>query len=220
MNGILQRELVATLRTRGSVINPLGSLLLSMLLFALVDPAARDVQNNFLGSVFWVLVLLTNMLSLDAMFRRDFDSGALEQMLISAHMPFVAVLLRIFVHWLGSGFLITLFVPVFGLLLGLEPETFLPIMLVLLVGTPALSLLGSIGAALTVGFSRGGAILALLILPLFLPVLIFGNASINAIVSAQTYTGPLVWLALFSSASLTLAPWATWAALKISVEMQ
>ena len=116
------------------------------------------------------------------MFRRDFDSGALEQMLISAHMPFVAVLMRIFVHWLSSGLLMTLFVPLFGLLLGLESETFLPIMLVMLVGTPALSLLGSIGAALTVGFSRGGTILALLILPLFLPVLIFGSACISAAV--------------------------------------
>ena len=186
----------------------------------MADPGVRDEQSKDLSSVFWVLILLTNMLSLDAMFRRDFDSGALEQMLISAHMPFVAILARIFVHWLGSGLLITLFVPLLGLLLGLRPEMFLPIMLVLLVGTPALSLLGSIGAALTVGFSRGGAILALLILPLFLPVLIFGNASVAAVVSGQAYTAPLVWLALCSSVALTLAPWATWAALKISVEMQ
>lgn len=220
MKGLLQRELVATLRTRGSVINPLGFLLLSILLFAVADPGARNEQSTDLSSVFWVLILLTNMLSLDSMFRRDFDSGALEQTLISAHMPFVAILTRIFVHWLGSGLLITLFVPVLGLPLGLEPTMFLPIMLVLFVGTPALSLLGSIGAALTVGFSRGGAILALLILPLFLPVLIFGNASVAAVVTGQAYTAPLIWLALCSSVALTLAPWATWAALKISVEMQ
>ena len=122
MKGLLQRELVATLRTRGSVINPLGFLLLSILLFAIADPGVRDEQSKDLSSVFWVLILLTNMLSLDAMFRRDFDSGALEQMLISAHMPFVAILVRIFVHWLGSGLLITLFVPLLGLLLGLRPE--------------------------------------------------------------------------------------------------
>lgn len=220
MNGMLQRELVATLRTRGSVLNPLGFLLLSILLFALADPTTQNEQRNYLSSIFLVLILLTNLLSLDAMFRRDFDSGALEQMLISAHMPFVAILTRIFVHWLGSGFLLTLFVPILALLLGLEPQTFFAIMLVLLIGTPALSLLGSIGAALTVGFSRGGAILALLILPLFLPVLILGNASIDAAISEQSYMAPLLWLAAFSSASLTLAPWATWAALKISVEMQ
>ena len=111
-----------------------------------------------------------------------------EQVLISAHMPFVTVLMRIFVHWLSSGLLMTLFVPLFGLLLGLESETFLPIMLVMLVGTPALSLLGSIGAALTVGFVfRGGTILALLILPLFLPVLIFGSACISAAVSGLSF---------------------------------
>jgi heme exporter protein B len=169
MNQLLQRELTATLRIRGSVSNPLGFLLLSLLLFALVDPSAQDDQNSYLSGIFWVLILLTNLLSLDAMFRRDFDSGALEQMLISAHMPFVAVLMRIFVHWLSSGLLMTLFVPLFGVLLGLESETFLPIMLVMVVGTPALSLLGSIGAALTVGFSRGGTILALLILQRRLP---------------------------------------------------
>ena len=220
MNGMLQRELVASVRTRGSVLNPLGFLLLSILLFALADPTTQNEQHNYLSSIFLVLILLTNLLSLDAMFRRDFDNGALEQMLISAHMPFVAVLTRIFVHWLGSGFLLTLFVPILGLLLGLEPQTFLAIMLVLLIGTPALSLLGSIGAALTVGFSRGGTILALLILPLFLPVLILGNASIDAVISGQSYMPPLPWLAVFSSASFTLAPWATWSALKISVEMQ
>ena len=220
MNGMLQRELVASVRTRGSVLNPLGFLLLSILLFALADPTTQNEQHNYLSSIFLVLILLTNLLSLDAMFRRDFDNGALEQMLISAHMPFVAVLTRIFVHWLGSGFLLTLFVPILGLLLGLEPQTFLAIMLVLLIGTPALSLLGSIGAALTVGFSRGGTILALLILPLFLPVLILGNASIDAVISGQSYMPPLLWLAVFSSASLTLAPWATWSALKIGVEMQ
>ena len=220
MNQLLQRELTSTLRTRGSVTNPLGFLLLSLLLFALVDPGAQGGQGSYLSGIFWVLILLTNLLSLDAMFRRDFDSGALEQMLISAHMPFVAVLMRIFVHWLSSGLLMTLFVPLFGLLLGLESETFLPIMLVMLVGTPALSLLGSIGAALTVGFSRGGTILALLILPLFLPVLIFGSACISAAVSGLRFAAPLTWLGLFSSSSLLLAPWATWAALKISVEMQ
>ena len=220
MNQLLQRELTSTLRTRGSVTNPLGFLLLSLLLFALVDPGEQGGQGSYLSGIFWVLILLTNLLSLDAMFRRDFDSGALEQMLISAHMPFVAVLMRIFVHWLSSGLLMTLFVPLFGLLLGLESETFLPIMLVMLVGTPALSLLGSIGAALTVGFSRGGTILALLILPLFLPVLIFGSACISAAVSGLSFAAPLTWLELFSSSSLLLAPWATWAALKISVEMQ
>jgi heme exporter protein B len=93
-------------------------------------------------------------------------------------------------------------------------------MLVMVVGTPALSLLGSIGAALTVGFSRGGAILALLILPLFLPVLIFGSACISTAASGLSFAAPLTWLALVSSSSLLLAPWATWAALKISVEMQ
>ena len=220
MNQLLQRELTATLRTRGSVTNPLGFLLLSLLLFALVDPRAQDGHNSYLSGIFWVLILLTNLLSLDTMFRRDFDSGALEQMLISAHMPFVAVLLRIFVHWLSSGLLMTLFVPLFGLLLGLQTETFLPIMLVMVVGTPAVSLLGSIGAALTVGFSRGGTILALLILPLFLPVLIFGSACISAAISGLSFVAPLTWLGLFSSSSLLLAPWATWAALKISVEMQ
>ena len=220
MNQLLQRELTATLRTRGSVTNPLGFLLLSLLLFALVDPGAQDGHNSYLSGIFWVLILLTNLLSLDTMFRRDFDSGALEQMLISAHMPFVAVLLRIFVHWLSSGLLMTLFVPLFGLLLGLQTETFLPIMLVMVVGTPAVSLLGSIGAALTVGFSRGGTILALLILPLFLPVLIFGSACISAVIGGLSFAAPLTWLGLFSSSSLLLAPWATWAALKISVEMQ
>ena len=166
------------------------------------------------------LVLLTQLLALDGMYRRDFDSGVLEQMLLTSQIPFVAVLIRILMQWLSTGFIIALCSPLIGIALGIAPQALLITFLSLLLGTPALSLLGSIGASVTVGFNRGGIILALLVLPLFLPTLIFGAEMVNA---AQLGGGvmPQVYaLGLISLVSLGIAPFATLAGLRISLEMQ
>jgi len=165
-------------------------------------------------------VLLTQLLALDGMYRRDFDSGVLEQTLVTAQVPFVAILTRIFMQWLSAGFIITILGPGLGLMLGLPVHVAGAVALSMLIGTPALSLLGSIGASVTVGFSRGGVILALLVLPLFLPTLIFGTGLVEAALSGGNLMPQIYALSLISLVALAIAPFATLAGLKISLEMQ
>jgi heme exporter protein B len=220
VGALLLREWKILLRARASIVNPLAFLLLSTLLFAIAAPQLVAESSQRASGILWVLVLFTQLLSLDAMFRRDYDSGTLEQSLIMADVPFVAVLIRIFVQWLSTGLVIVTATPVIGPLLGLSWSAVPGTMLALLLGTPALSLLGSIGAGITVGFSRGGIILALLVLPLFLPVLIFGTDIVNAAGAGLNYTSQVYWLALISLAALIVSPFAALAGLRISVEMQ
>ena len=212
------------MRAKGLVINPLVFLLLSTMLFVIAVPVIVDDSSDqaqaLAAGILWTLVLLTQLLALDGMYRRDFDSGVLEQMLLTSQIPFVAVLIRILMQWLSTGFIIAVCSPLIGIALGIAPQALLITFVSLLLGTPALSLLGSIGASVTVGFSRGGIILALLVLPLFLPTLIFGAEMINA---AQLGGGvmPQVYaLGLISLVSLGIAPFATLAGLRISLEMQ
>jgi len=216
----LLRELQVLFRHQGAVLNPLAFMLLAVMLFAVAGPVEQSARLGYSGAVLWLIVLLTNLLSLDAMFRRDFDNGVIEQLIISAPAPFLAVLIRIFVQWLVSGLLITLLAPLICMLLAVPTEVVPTAMATLLLGTPALSLLGAIGAALTVGFSRGGILLGLLVLPLFLPVLIFGAGAINEATAGMTFTAQLYWLAFISMAALCIAPFATLAGLKISVQLQ
>ena len=220
----LGREFRILVRAKGSVINPLAFLLLSTMLFVIAAPVlvvySSDQAPALAAGILWTLVLLTQLLALDGMYRRDFDSGVLEQMLLTSQVPFVAVLIRILMQWLSTGFIIAICSPLIGITLGIAPKALLMTFFSLLLGTPALSLLGSIGASVTVGFNRGGIILALLVLPLFLPTLIFGADMINA---AQLGGGvmPQVYaLGLISLASLGIAPFATLAGLRISLEMQ
>ena len=220
----LRRELRILVRARGSFINPLAFLLLSTLLFVLAAPGLveddPDRPSTLSAGILWTLVLLTQLLALDSMYRRDFDSGVLEQTLINAQVPFVAVLIRILMQWLSTGFIIALFSPLLGMAVGIAPKVLLITLLSMLLGTPALSLLGSVGASVTVGFNRGGIILALLVLPLFLPTLIFGADMINVAQLGGSVMPQVYALGLISLISLAIAPFATLAGLRISLEMQ
>lgn len=211
-------ELLRVLREPMKVLNPLAFLLLASMLFAIAIPAQALALHS--AAVIWVLVLLTTILSLDDLFRRRFDNGTLEQILLTAPVPFWAVLQRLMVHWLYSGLVITLISPLLGLLLGMSAADLPLLLLSLLLGTPALTLLGGMGAALTVGFSRGGVILALLVLPLFVPVLIFGVGALQEFSIGASASAQLYWLGFISMAALTVGPFATLAGLKISVQLQ
>ena len=218
--GIIQREFLAALRNSADILNPLVFLFLAVMLFAVASPV-QDVQRaNYGAAILWLLVLLTNMLSLDSLFRRDFESGVLEQILVSANVPFIVILVRIFVQWLSTGLLLALLSPLLCVLLGIPAELSWIAAASILLGTPAISLIGAIGAALTVGFSRGGVLLGVLVLPLFLPVLIFGASVISDQVGGVNNTAQLYWLGFMSMLALTLAPFATLAGLKISLQMQ
>tara|TARA_A100001037_G_scaffold281762_1_gene285743 strand:- start:20178 stop:20843 length:666 start_codon:yes stop_codon:yes gene_type:complete len=213
-----RRELRVMARTSADAVNPLVFLFLGLTLFALgagTDPATLGA---FAPGIIWVLVLLATMLSLESMFRRDFDDGTLEQLLLLAQPGFVAVLAKIAAQWCFSGLAMTVLVPLAGLILYL-PASAIPIMmLTLLVGSPALSLLGAVGAALTVGLKRGGVLLGLLVLPLYVPILIFGVGAVSEYMAGVDVAAQIYWLLAITMLAFTVSPFAVLAALKISVE--
>lgn len=212
------REFLLVSRVRTDVLNPLIFLLLAVTLFALALEGRPEALRAHAPAVLWTLVLLTNMLALDGVFRRDFDDGVLEQLFLLADAPFIAIVGKLIVHWLVTGFAMVVCVPLLGLALFLPGEVVPVLMLALLLGTPTITCLGAIGAALTVGLRRGGAILALLVLPLLIPVLIFGVGAVNRVVDGDPALAELYWLAALSLASITAAPFAVSAALRISLE--
>jgi heme exporter protein B len=168
--------------------------------------------------IIWVAALLATMLSLDGLFRSDFLDGALEQMLLSPHPTSVLVLAKVVAHWLLTGLPLILMSPLLGILMHLPNEALPTLMATLALGTPVLSLIGAIGAALTVGLRRGGVLVSLLVLPLYIPVLIFAA---NAVASAAMGLGIEAQLSLLGALlgfALAFAPLATAAALRVGME--
>ena len=165
----------------------------------------------------WVAALLSVLLSLDGLFRSDFEDGSLEQWVLSSHPLPLLVLAKVLAHWAFSGLALVLLSPLLAMMLGLPVECLPILLLSLLLGTPVLSLLGAVGAALTVGLKRGGLLLALLILPLYIPVLILGSGALQAALMGMPATGYLLWLGSLTALAVTLTPFAIAAGLKISV---
>jgi heme exporter protein B len=182
-----------------------------------VTPDSETLRTLAPG-VLWVAALLATLLSLDSMFRSDFEDGALEQLLVSPRPLLVLVLAKILAHWLVTGLPLIVAAPVLAVLLALPGEGMGTLLITLALGTPVLSLVGAIGVALTVGLRRGGALLSLLVLPLYIPILIFGANAVNAAATGLPVTGQLYMLGAFLLLALTLAPLATAAALRISME--
>ena len=213
-----RRDWLSLMRSRDEAVNPLVFLFLAATLFAIAFGGEPQRLAGLAPAVIWVLVLLANLLSLEALFRRDFEDGALEQLLLLAEPPFAAVLGKVAVQWCVSGAAMTILAPAAALLLNLPAAALPTLMLGLLLGTPALSLIGAVGAALTVGLGGGGVLLALLLLPLYLPVLVFGVSAVLDTMAGVGAGAQFYWLAAISVAALTLAPFAATAALRISVE--
>ena len=214
----LRREWLLLVQHSEEVLNPLVFLFLAISLFALATGGGPDVLRDYAPALIWVLVLLANLLSLEALFRRDYEDGSLEQLLLTADPAFLVLLAKVLVHWAMSGLAMTLLAPLAALILYL-PSNALPTLLVgLLIGTPALSFIGAIGAALTVGLRRGGVLLALLVLPLYVPVLIFGAGAVSEQMAGIETRAQIYWLGVITMTSLTLAPFGIHAALKVSLE--
>jgi len=166
--------------------------------------------------VLWVAALLAVMLSLDGLFRRDQESGVLELLLTAPVMAVVPVSAKLLAHWLLTGLPLVLISPVLAHMLQLPDGVLGTVMLSLLLGTPALTIIGAIGAALTVGLNRGGILLAVLVLPLYIPVLIFGAGAVSAAVDGGAVNGILAILGALLALTVSLGPLAVAAGLKIS----
>jgi len=214
---LLARESRLLFRRPAELANPLVFFAIVIALFPLaVGPESQLLQTISPGLI-WVAALLAVLLSLDGLFRSDFEDGSLEQWVVSPHPLALLVLAKVLAHWLFSGLALVLLAPLLGLMLGM-PASALPVLLMsLLLGTPILSLLGAVGAALTVGLKRGGLLLALLILPLYIPVLILGSGALQAALQGLPAAGYLLWLSSLTALAVTLTPFAIAAGLKISV---
>ena len=167
--------------------------------------------------VIWIAALLAALFSLESLFRSDFEDGALEQMLLSPQPLSLLVLAKVLAHWLVSGLPMLLLAPLLGLLMAMPQAAIAALELTLAIGTPLLSLIGAIGVALTVGLRRGGVLLTLLIMPLYIPVLIFATNAVTAAAAGMPIAGQIYFLASLLVLALTLAPLAIAAALRISV---
>lgn len=214
---IVRRDLLLAFRRRAEMANPLFFFVLVVTLFPLAVGAQPNLLQAMAPGVIWVSALLAALLSLDGMFRSDFDDGSLEQMLLSRHSLSILVLGKIFAHWLVTGVPLMLIAPLLALFLGLPERAMSTLWATLLLGTPLLSLIGAIGVALTVGLRRGGMILSLLVLPLYIPVLIFASNAVDRAASGLAVSAQLNILLAMLSLAVVLTPWPTAAALKMSV---
>jgi len=214
---VLKRDLTLAFRTRSEMVNPLLFFVMVISLFPLAVSPDPAVLRSLAPGVIWVAALLATLLSLDSLFRSDFDDGALEQLLLSIHPISVLVLAKVLAHWLVTGIPLLLLAPLLAVLLHLPNDSIPTLLATLALGGPVLSLVGAIGVALTVGLRRGGVLLSLLILPLYIPVLIFAANAISNAAAGLQITGQLYFLAALLVLSLTLAPMATAAALRISL---
>jgi heme exporter protein B len=215
---LLRRQLLLAVRRPIEIGNPLLFFAMVVALFPLGLGPAPDKLAQFAPGVLWITALLSNLLTSDGVFRSDFDDGSLEQLVLAPQPLFFSVLAYIGAHWLTTGLLLAVLSPVFGLMLNLPFMAVGTLVASLLLGTGVLSLIGGIGAALTVGLKRGGMLISLLILPLYIPVLIFGSAAVQA-ASSGVPAGPyLALLGALLCLAVALAPLAMAAGLRISID--
>lgn len=215
---IIQRDLLLAMRRRSDVLTTLFFFVIVVSLFPLSVGPEMNMLRTMAPGVVWVAALLASMLSLGRMFSSDYQDGTLEQMLISPHSLSILVLGKAFAHWLVSGVPLVLMAPVLGIQYDLSVDALLVLTASLLLGTPVLSLIGAIGAALTLGLRGGGVLVSLLVLPLYIPVLIFGSGAVEASVAGLGYEAHFSLLGAFFLVSLVLAPWAIASSLRISME--
>ncbi len=211
------RDLKAHVRRPGDVLNPLVFFIIVISLFPLgIGPGQATLQLIAPG-VIWVAALLATMMAMENMFRSDFEDGSLEQMALSPQSMPLLVLGKIVAHWLVSGLPLVLLTPVVSLTYYLSGEAILVMTLSVLLATPSLSMIGSVGAALTLGLPRGGLLIAILVLPLYVPVLIFATSMVLSGTEGTDYTGQMYWLMAILLMALALVPLTTTASLRVSL---
>jgi heme exporter protein B len=215
---LVWRDLILAWRRRADVLATLFFFIIVTSLFPLGIGPEREALRTIAPGVVWVAALLASMLSLGRTFGNDYQDGTLEQLLLTPQPIYLVVLAKVLAHWLVSELPLVIIAPLLGLQFGLSENSLLIVMASLLLGTPVLSVIGSIGAALTLGLRAANVLVALLVLPLYIPVLIFGSGAVQAAVNGTGAQAYLLLLGATLVISLVFAPWATSAALKISVE--
>ncbi len=218
MLAIMRRDLLMVMRRKNEVLTALFFFAIVSSLFPLGIGPEPVLLRKIAPGVLWVGALLATMLGLQRMFAADHADGTLEQMAISPTPLVWLVLGKVVAHWLVSGLPLVLMAPVLGIQFDLDTSALGVLMLALLLGTPLLSLIGAIGAALTLGVRGGGVLLSLLVLPLYVPALIFGAGAVESHISGLGAGGHLSLLAAILILAAMFAPWAAAAALRIALE--
>jgi heme exporter protein B len=215
---IVKRDLILALRRRTDIFTTLFFFIIVVSLFPLGIGPEMETLRLIAPGVVWVAALLASMLALERLFATDYADGTLEQMMLTPQPLFLLVLGKVVAHWLVTGLPLVMMAPLLGLQYDLSVDALQVLVLTLLLGTPVLSLIGAIGAALTLGLRGGGVLVSLLVLPLYIPVLIFGAGAVEAHASGLGGAGHVYLLAAISVLALFFAPLATAAALRVSVE--
>lgn len=215
---VIRRELLLAMRRRADVLTSLIFFVMVVSLFPLGVGPELDMLREMAPGVVWVAALLASMLSLGRMFSADYLDGTLEQLMLAPQPLSVTVLGKIVAHWMLSGLPLVLMAPVLGLQFDMSVEALWILIAALLLGTPVLSMIGAVGAALTLGLRGGGVLVSLLVLPLCIPVLIFGAGAVEAVVTGLDVTSNLSLLGAILSLALVFTPWITAQALRISME--
>lgn len=215
---VIRRDLLLVMRRKSEVLTALFFFVIVTSLFPLGIGAEPALLRKIAPGVIWVAALLATMLGLQRMFAADHADGTLEQIALSPTPLALLVAGKIAAHWIVCGLPLVLLAPVMGIQFDLDAGTLGIFMLALLLGTPVLSLIGSIGAALTLGVRGGGVLLSLLVLPLYIPALIFGAGAVYAHSSGLDAGAHLSLLGALLVLALFFAPWATTAAIRIAIE--
>lgn len=215
---ILNREFIIAYRHRAELLNPLLFFVIVVCIFPLALNAQPQLLQIIAPGVIWVAALLATLLSLDQLFRSDAADGFLDQLILSQHSLIALIFTKIIAHWLVTGFPLILLAPLLGLLMHLPGKVIGMLCVTLILGTPVLSLIGAIFSALTLSLRNNGLLLPLLVLPFYVPILIFGAGSVALSASGMAIHGQLTIMLAMLVLSLPLAPLATSAALKVAAE--
>jgi len=213
----LRRELHIALRSPGNMVNPLMFFIIAVSLFPLGGGADPEWLGRIAPGVLWVTSLLAVMLSMESLFRSDYEDGTLEQLLLSPQPLYFQLLVKVLGHWIVTGLPLVVVAPLLAYMLALPAEGYAPLLWGLLLGTPTLNFIGAIGTALTVGLARSGLLLAVLVLPLSIPVLVFGAGMVETTLNGLPAGGIAAVLGALLVLAFTLSPLAIAAALRISV---
>lgn len=213
------RDLRLLFRNPSTVLNPLVFFLVVISLFPLGVGPSADLLASIAPGIVWVAALLATMMSMDLMFREDFEDGSLEQVVASGQSLLTLVLAKVTMHWLMAGLPLVCLMPVVGLVMYLEVDAIWTLALSLLLVSPTLSLLGAVGAALTVGLPRGGLLVTILVMPFYVPVLVLATAMVQAAVTGTADpTGYVYWLLAVLLFTLSFAPLASAAAVRLATD--
>ncbi len=215
---IVARDLLLARRQGAATLLVVVFFAMTVTLFPLGIGPERVVLARIASGVVWVAALLATLIALDRMFQADHEDGTLEQLLLARPALELVVLAKALAHWLSSGLPLILAAPIMALSLHMDSRGLLVLLAAMLLGTPILSLVGAIGAALTVGLRRGGVLITLLVLPLYLPVLIFGVGSTEAAILDTSIRPHLLLLGAGLLGAIALTPWAAAAALRLALE--